>query len=403
MDYASPGHDFTAAELTALRSELPGLDRGIYLNTGTLGPSPARVTRRLFDLYEAWQDAGPGNPRVYEGMAEASMEAKKPIAAFFGVGPGELALTANSTDGINAVANGIEWGAGDEVVISDQEHPAGLLIWLHLRQTKGIRIRIARLSSAGSTRNLEEVESLITPRTRLVALSHVSSMTGLCLPARDLTRVAHDHGVAILFDGAQSAGQLPLDLRAVGCDFYAVNGHKWLLGPIGSGALYVSKDALIDLVPDRVGGGSSQAYTYAEDGTIEFWPDAHRFENATRCHPLWQAWPQSLAFVQGVRLDRIRARGLALSERLREAFAATAGVTLVGPEPNAAPELKTGVVACRLEGLTARSFFETLLDRFGIVTRPVAEHDAVRFSCAFFNTEEEIEGAIGAVRALARG
>ncbi len=397
---ASAGLD--PGRVGALRSQLPGLDRGAYLNTGTLGPSPRRVTERLFDLYRAWQNAGPGNPEVYERMAETSMEAKEPIAAFFGVSADELALTENSTDGINVVANGIQWGAGDEVVISDQEHPAGLLIWLHLRQTRGVRIRIARLSPVGWPENVEEVESLITPRTRLVALSHVSSMTGLRLPARRITEMAHTRGVPVLFDGAQSAGQFPLDLREIGCDFYAVNGHKWLLGPIGTGALFVSKDALTHLVPDRVGAGSQETYTYAEDGALRFWPGAHRFEFGTRCHPLWQAWPESLAFLGEVGLDRIRARGLALSQRLREAFAATKGVTLVGPAPDAHPDLLTGAVTGGLEGVPGRTFYETLLRRFGIVARPVPEHEAARFSCAFFNTEEEIEQTIRAVRTLAR-
>jgi len=248
---------------------------------------------------------------------------------------------------------------------------------------------------------VEEVESLITPRTRLVALSHVSSMTGLRLPARQITEMAHAHHVPVLLDGAQSAGQFPLDLREIGCDFYTVNGHKWLLGPIGTGALFVSKDARVDLAPTCVRGGSTESYTYSEEGPIKFWPSAHRFEFATRCHPLWQAWPESLAFLGEVGLGRIQTRGLALFQRLRDDLAATRGVTLVGPAPDADPALLTGAVACRLEGMPGQTLYETLLKRFGIVTRTVSEHEAVRFSCAFFNTEEEIEKAIRAVRILA--
>lgn len=402
---AGPGANADAISpeaLAAIRAELPGLDRTTYLNTGTLGPSPRRVTERLFQLYRDWQEAGPGVPDVYEAMAAASLTAKEPVAAFFGVTAAELALTDNSTDGINVVANGIKWETGDEVIISDQEHPAGLLIWLHLRQTKGVRIRIARLSPLGSSENVEEVESLITPRTRLLAISHVSSMTGLRLPARSIAATAHAHNVPVLFDGAQAAGQFPLDLRDIGCDFYALNGHKWLLGPIGSGALFCSKDALVDLVPDRVGGGSTETYTYAEDGALSFWPTAHRFEFATRCHPLWQAWPTALDFLGEVGLPAIEARGQTLARRLRGALAAIPGVTVVGPGPEADPDLFTAAVTCRLEGVPGRTLYETLLRRFGVAGRTVAEHEAVRFSCAFFNTEEEIERAIRAVTTLAR-
>lgn len=385
--------------LAALRAQIPGLEESCYLNTATLGPSPRKVTERFFQLYRDWQEAGPGNPEVYEAAYTALGSVKERVARFVGVTADELALTANSTDGINVVANGIQWKAGDEVVISDQEHPAGLLIWLHLRQTKGIRVRIARLSSRSRSENVEEVESLITPRTGLVALSHVSSMTGLRLPARELTQAAHLRGVPILFDGAQSAGQFPLNLRDIGCDFYALNGHKWLLGPVGTGALFAGKNALVDLVPDRVGAGSPDDYAYAEDGHIRFPSTGRKFEFATRCYPLWQAWPEALDFLEAVGLETIRARGLELSGRLRRGLAGIPGVTVVGP---ARDDLATAIVSFRLEGMPGTEVYKTLVHRFSVVSRPVVELDATRFSTAFFNTDEEVDRAVRAVAALAR-
>lgn len=388
--------------LAALRRELPGLERGVYLNTGTQGPSPHAVTRRLFELYEAWQAAGPGNPEVYIATAKASLAAKEPLGAFFGVTGEELALTGNATDGINIVANGIQWKAGDEVIISDQEHPAGLLIWLHLRQTRGIGIRIARLSFRSPSQTVEEVASLITPRTRLVAMSHVTCQTGLRVPAGEITEVAHGKGVPVMFDGAQSVGQFPLDLHSLGCDFYSFNGHKWLLGPAGTGALFVSKEALVELLPDRVGDGSHEAYAYGEDGYLTYDRTAHRFEFGTRCHPLWQAWPEALAFLGRVGLDRIEGRGRELSRRLREGLRAVKGVSLVGPDAAVvSPEMATALVSFRLEGMGGEAFQENLARRFRVVTRPVRELEATRFSCAFFNTEEEIDKAIEAVKTLA--
>jgi len=385
---------------SALRRELPGLEGTLYLNTGTLGPSPRRVTERLFQLYREWQERGPGNPEVYQAAHAETRKAAERVASFVGVQGDELALTGNATDGINIVANGIEWKAGDEVVISDQEHPAGLLIWLHLRQTKGIRVRIARLSADGRLRNVEEVASLLTPRTRLVALSHVTCMTGLRLPAREITEAAHARGVPILFDGAQSAGQFPLDLRALGCDFYALNGHKWLLGPVGTGALYVSRTALVDLRPDRVGGGSTDQFRYAEDGPLAFPATATRFEFGTRCYPLHSVWPEALAFLEEVGLAVIREESLRLSMLLRRELAAIPGVTVLGPSGD--PELMTGMVTCRVAGYTGQGLYEALLKRFGVVSRPVVELEATRFSTAFFNTEEEIAQAAGAVAVLAR-
>jgi len=391
-----------AETLAALRAEIPGLDRSVYLNTGTLGPSPRRVTELFLSLYREWQEAGPGNPEVYLREARAAAAAKETLAAFLGVEARDLALTSNSTDGINIVARGIDWDAGDEVVISDQEHPAGLLIWLHLRQTKGVRVRIARLSWESGPRNVEEVAARITPRTRLVALSHVSCMTGLLLPAREIVEAAHSRGVPVLFDGAQAVGQFPLDLRQIGCDFYAMNGHKWLLGPVGTGALYVSPEALVELVPDRVGDGSAEAWEYSEEGSLRLRQDGRRFEFGTRCYPLHAAWPAAVDFISRVGLETVRRRSLALARRLREGLAGVEGVTVLGPTRPADEDLMTGIVSCRLEGLSGEEAYRALLERFGVVTRPVPELRAVRFSAAFFNTEEETDAAVEAVAALVR-
>jgi len=398
----NPGRPLDRETLAAVRREIPCLARSCYLNTGTLGPSPRRVTDRFASLYQEWQEAGPGNPDVYQAAARAAREAKERIGAFFGVSGSDLALTGNNTDGINLVAGGIQWRAQDEVIISDQEHPAGLLIWLHLRQTRGIRLRIAHLSSPGGPAGAEEVERLITSRTRLVALSHVSCQTGLALPASEVAAVAHAHGVPALFDGAQAAGQFPLNLQALGCDFYAFGGHKWLLGPVGTGALYVSPRALVNLVPDRVGDGAVEDYGYAEDGGLTLHPDARRFEFGTRCYPLWTAWAEALDFLSGVGLEAVRERSLALADRLREGLAAVPEAEVVGPGLGEPPEARTAIVSCRIGSLGAEEAYRALLDRFGVVTRPVLEIGTVRFSTAFFNTEEEVDQALRAVRALAR-
>jgi len=384
----NPGRPLDREALAVVREEIPCLGRSCYLNTGTLGPSPRSVTDHFVSLYRRWQESGPGNPEVYMAAAEASRAAKERIGSFFGASGVDFALTGNSTDGINLVAGG------------NEEHPAGLLVWLHLRQTKGVRIRIAHLSPHSGPSIVEEVESLITPRTRLVAMSHVSCMTGLRVPASSITAAAHSHGVPVLFDGAQAAGQFHVDLGAIGCDFYALNGHKWLLGPVGTGALYVSPKAHVELVPDRVGDGAVEEHEYSEEGSLRFHSGPRRFEFGTRCYPLWTAWTEALDFLDRVGLGAVRERSLELAGRLREGLAGIAGVTPVGPGPDDAPELRTGIVSCRIEGLTALDAYRTLLERFDVVTRPVLEINAVRFSTAFFNTEEEVDQAIRAVQSL---
>ncbi len=388
------------AEIAQLRMDIPALRTSCYLNTGTLGLSPRSTSELFFRLCREWQDAGSGNPRVYEAAAAAAAKAKERIAAFVGATGSELALTGNTTEGVNIVANGLGLEPGDEVIISDQEHPAGLLIWLHLRQTTGIRIRIARLSPDDRSRNVEEVEALITPRTRLVALSHVSCQTGLRLPAREITETAHARGVPVLLDGAQSVGQFEVDLGEIGCDYYTLNGHKWLLGPPGTGALYVSSSALRRLVPDRVGGGSAERWDYAEDGDLVLHDHGGRFEFGTRLFPLYPAWAASLNLLERIGLRAVSERSLELAQRLRRGLEDIPGVEVLGPTRD--PLLMTALVSCRLRGLTGRKVYETLLDRFNIVARPVDELDAVRFSTAFYNTEEEVDLALRALATLAR-
>jgi len=381
------------------RPDFPVLSTCIYTNTGTLGPSPTPVTQAFIDSYLDWQAKGPGRPAVYRQMHTDTDIVRAHLATFLNVTPGEIALTANSTDAINIVANGLDWHPDDEVIISDQEHEAGLFIWLWLQQRGRLRLRIAKLGpDARST--LDNIAAKITPHTRLIAMSHVSCQTGVQVPAKEICEMAHAAGAQVMFDGAQATGQFPIDLRDMGVDYYAMNGHKWLLGPAGTGALYIRGDRLPELQPSWVGGWSEAAVRYAEDGYIEMLPDAHKFEYATRNFSLFVGLDRALSYLEGIGLDAIRARELYLTDIFASRLSQRRGIEVISPTEERS---RTGLVSVKAEGIRAEDGVKALWERYRVVARPVKEYEAIRFSASFFNTPDEMIAAADAVAAMAGG
>ncbi|HLV78891.1 MAG TPA: aminotransferase class V-fold PLP-dependent enzyme, partial [Chthonomonadaceae bacterium] len=211
-------------EMARVRAAFPILQAAVYLNTGTYGPMPEPALqtflRVMTDMERGGVAAGPE-------LGERVMQTRQNLARLLGAEPEEIAFTRNATDGINLVLGGLEWHEGDEILTSDEEHEALLHPLLYLQKRKGIQVRRVGIATdpAGMTARLEEH---LTPRTRLVALSHVSCESGARLPAAAICRWAASRRLRTLLDGAHVAGALPLDLPQIGCDFYAGNGHKWL-------------------------------------------------------------------------------------------------------------------------------------------------------------------------------
>jgi selenocysteine lyase/cysteine desulfurase len=369
-----------------------------YLNTGTMGPCPTPVHRAFLDAYQAWQDSGPGNPENYGAAHTAHSEpARASLARLLGVGADEIALTANSTDGVNIVISGLDWRPGDEFVTTDQEHPAVFVPWLNVQRRYGAVGRLFKV--AGSAAEIvDNFRAVLSARTRLVVISHVSSQSGIRLPVAEIARLGHAAGALVCLDGAQAVGQVRVDAGRIGCDFYALNGHKWLLGPVGTGALVVRKEALDRIAPTFVGGGSNEPVDYLTCRDLRFLPSATRFENATRNWTAYAGLKAAIEYLEGFGLDKVEARGLTLAARLRAGLAEIPGVAVTSP---GGPELGTALVSWALAGWTAQDQYSTLLTRFGVCCRPVAELNAVRASCAFFNLEEEVDLLVRSVATLA--
>lgn len=369
-------------DLARVRADIPVLSRCIFLNTGTLGPSPRPVTDAFLAAYREWQDRGPGDPAAYHAAHDAIEDARADLAGLLGAAPEQLALTANVSDALNLVIGGLPWQPGDEIVITDEEHPAVFVPALHLRRL-GVRVRICpwELWAQG-------LPGYLGPRTKLLCASHVSSMTGRVLPVAPVLAAARSVGALLCLDGAQAVGQIEIDVAALGCDFYAFNAHKWLLAPVGSAGLVAP--AWERLTPLMVGAGSAEV-DYAETGRCELAAGARRFEFGTRNWAVGAGIRAAVAYARQFGVADIAARERALSAALGEALGRLPGATVLGGG-------ESGIVSVRLEGIAGTDLQQALAAR-GVVTRPVRERDAVRFSCAYFNTEEEVAAAAAAVSA----
>lgn len=382
-------------DIDKIRGQIPALGKSIYMNTGGSGPMPRSVIDVIKDTYETAGTQGPDIPTVRGPIRERFEETRKTVARFFGVTPEEVALLRSVSEGLSTVAYGMEWSAGDEVIVTDEEHPSGIMIWLSLADRKGIKVKKLPLVN-DKTELLAGLDRLITDRTRLLCLSHVTTETGTRLPAAEICSMAHDRGIPVAYDAAQSAGQFPIDLAEIDCDFYACTGHKWLLGGWGTGIFYVKREWVDRL---NVSWTGSQAGTWDRDtDELQFADTAHRFEFGGRHDPLYNAMGKAVEFVDATGLNEIEARVRVLTDRLKAGIAETSGVTLRSPE---SPEFSTGIVTFSVNGLTGDDLNAQMWERWRVLGRAALKHSAMRLSTAFFTSDQEIDTVISAMGTLA--
>ena len=289
-----------------LRAQFPVLEHTAYLNAGTTGPLPARAADAAIESLRAQTETGRGGRAFFDSLLEGEAALRARVAALMGCSAEELTVTGATTDGINAALLALDLRAGDEVLTSDEEHP-GLLAPLALaRETRGVRLRVVPF---------EALPGEVRPETRLVACSHVSWATG-----RVMDTAALAAGPApVLLDGAQGLGAVPVDVAALGCDFYAASGQKWMCGPNGLGYLYARAQAIPGLAPPWPG------YHVLEDPQHPLESPLH--EDARRLGTGLAA-PHQLAFamaavevLEQAGLDTVQQRAAGLAETLAEQLA----------------------------------------------------------------------------------
>ena len=273
----------------------------IYLNNGTVGSSPAPVLRAIFDSYTASEKLDEQDPEDYPIWGYASWnQYRDPLAKFVGCTRDEIALVRNATEANSYIANGIDLKAGDEVLMTDQEHPGGEEPWNVRAKRYGVVVKKVALpkpvKDAAQVLNL--FESAITPRTRVIFFSHITTVTGVVLPAKELCALARGKGIISAVDGAHVTGMMRLDLHDLGCDLYSSSPHKWLQATKGSGFLYV-RDEMIDRLWN----------TIATEGWDDVKIRAERFQRIGSSNvPALAGLKAAIEFADQVGMERIERR-----------------------------------------------------------------------------------------------
>lgn len=395
------GRVLSQTDVDSFRAIIPALSECVYLNTGGVAPTPRPVTEAIIDSYERISKHGYQTPQVYDEVPRRLAEVRAHVARFVGADVEEIALLRNTTEGLNVVARGLSWTPGDEVVLSDQENPAALLSYANLARRAGVVIRRLRLTDDSSVL-LSRLASLLGPRTRLVVLSHVTHVTGLVLPIEEVTRLCHEAGVLVLWDGAQALGQIPVDLHGSGCDFYSGCSYKWLLGPFGAGCLYVRRDWIDRLETTDIGVGSQEELDLE---TLDFRlkGSAQRYEYGARPWPVHVGMSVGMGLVEQLGVDAIRARVQQLAEHARDRLSRLPGAVVVS---SARAERSSALVTVAFPQLEAKELKKRLWEEHRVLvqwrTLPAGSPAprGLRFSLPFFILHEEIDRAVEALRCV---
>lgn len=361
----------------------PGM---IHLNTASAGPTPEHVLRRAV---AAWREIETDPVRMSyaadsDSVVSAADRVRGRAAALVGCTADEVLLTRGTTDGITTLAHSIRLREGDRVLLTDQEHEGGETGWLHRARRDGVvvdRVPVP-IGDWDMAAILGRFEAAIGPRTRAVCVSHVLSPTGLRMPIREIATLAYRKGALSIVDGAQAAGQIAVDVKALGCDAYATSGHKWLMAPKGTGFVYIAARAGEAIAPPQWLMGRNYGCNSAGLGPM----------------PLAVGLGDAIDAMLRVGLPRVERYNGALAARIHAAFARMPELTLVSPSPGA---LSTALVAARLPAaIDSLALRQRLHDRHGVIIKMAEKRwfNGIRLSPHIFNDETEVDKALGALR-----
>ncbi len=404
-----PAHGRNTYDPAAVRADFPILSRTVYnrplcfLDNGASAQKPQSVLDAIQHSYASeYANVHRGAHFLSGAATEAYEGVREKVAALLNAPePETVVFTKSVTEAINLVA--CSWAeanlsAGDEIVITQMEHHANIVPWQLLRDRKGVVLKVARVEDDGRF-DLERFAELLTGRTRLVSVTHVSNVLGTVVPVAEVTRLAKAAGACVLIDGAQGVVHQPVDVQAIGCDFYAFTGHK-LYGPTGIGVLYGTAERLASMPPWQ--GGGDMIETVSFEKTVYAEPPL-RFEAGTP--PFVQAIGLGAAidYVRALGMEAIGAHEHALCHHAMGALREIPGVRPIGEAPD-----KAAIVSFVVDGLHSMDV-GAILDRQGVAVR-VGHHCAqplmarmgiestVRASMALYNTTEEIDALAAGIR-----
>jgi isopenicillin-N epimerase len=365
-----------------------------YCNTGTLGASPREVVDALTQGIEqlerdlaAWPyEQADGEPLTgYQELREA----RRVVGAFVHASPDEIALVQNATMGMNFLANGLDLEPGDEVLSTDHEHGGGISPWRLLAKRRGVVVRELPLDAVldrGPEGIVEQFARAMTPRTRVLMVSHITSGLGVRLPVSELCALARERGVLSLIDGAQAVGQIQVDVGELACDAYVGSPHKWMVAPKGTGFLFIRRDRL-----DRFWTTlASYAFEDHERGAFRF------MQYGTGSLPVVNGLLAALRFIERIGMARIERWDAMLTARLREGLARLPRARLTSPTD---PRLSAAITTFRVEGVKAKALQDALWAR-RVRVRAQGDDRGVRLSAHLYVSPADIDTVLEIVAGL---
>lgn len=351
----------------------------IYLNTGTLGPCRRETVRESMKMWEELESL----PMKFYGLfgAEGLAEKTRTVAArFLGCDLSEMLITTSTTNGMNAVAQGLRLKAGDRILITDQEHSGGLSCWKYYAKYYGAVIDTVAVPNGENNAEaiLDRIKKAVREKTRLISVSHVFSSTGLRMPIAEISALARSKGILCIVDGAQAAGAIKVNVKELGCHAYATSGHKWLMGPKGTGLLYLSKDAQDIIRPMQF----DESYNTYNNG------------NGVVNLPCILGLGKALEYLESVGINKVEKHNLSLQNRLSEKLRNISSLKIVSPSPG---PLASPMLTCILPDAVDRvAFVKMLLEKHKLSIRATHKEfgfNGIRFCTHIFNTEKEVDFA----------
>lgn len=381
--------------ISAIRQEVPATLTAAYLNAGTNGPLPRAAAAAIAQANEMQLLSGRIGPGVYDNSVAVSTALRQEFARLLGADTDEIALTHHTTDGMNIAAWGQPYRPGDEIVTTSLEHPGGFMPVYAAAKRFGARVRVVPVGvEDDGPATAQKLIDAITPHTRLTVVSHVSWKSGVVLPLAPIADAVHRVGGRLAVDGAQSAGAIPIDVRSLDVDYYAIPGQKWLCGPEGVGALYVRRACWAETAQTYAGFPSLRDGAAYDDGG-NFLPGAtaKRYEVGTVYKPALAGMLASLRWQEEVGREAIYTRIQTLTAHCREALSALPGVTVYTPSNQA------GLTSFAIDGVEPAAA-STRLGEMGVLIRSVSNPNLLRASTSFYNDESDVARLARAVEEI---
>ncbi len=380
----------------------------VYLDNAATTQKPRQVVEAMTEEYYNV------NANVHRGVHFLSQQAtelheasRETVRRFLNArSTSEIVFTRGTTESINLVASCFGQAfmkEGDEVIISEMEHHSNIVSWQLLQARQGIRLRVLPITDDGQLK-MEEYEKLFNERTRIVSITHVSNVLGTINPIRDIIRIAHEHEVPVLIDGAQSTPHISIDVQELNCDFFAFSGHK-IYGPTGIGVLY-GKEEWLDRIPPYMGGGEMIKNVSFERTTFNELP--YKFEAGTPDYIASTGLAKALDFVTSIGFDAIQAHEKDLTNYAFERLMEVEGMKIYGPSI----EEHEAVISFQV-GNIHHLDMGTLLDRLGIAVRtghhcaePLMRRLGIEGTCrasfALYNTRQDIDALVEGIKRVSK-